>query len=571
MAVLWFADLRAYYESPRLLLGLNFVFSTLASLLVAYLIGRSFLVRGKPELLLLGCGVIIWGAAALVGIAAGLVWADNGQLYINVTVTIHNICVWLSALCHLIGAVLSLRPTRALHAPSLWLAAAYAGALTAVGLVTLSAHAGWTPIFFIQGQGGTPVRHFALGTAIAMFVLTAILLTGGSRRPLSAFRYWYTLALALIAAGLFGIMIESVHASLLSWTGRTTQFLSGVYMLVAAVASVRESRAWEIPLEEALYQSEERLRLVLQASSIGTFEIDLLTEEGQWNAVEFELLGLKPGDARPSPESFFQFVHPDDVGTLQAQWEEALHTGTLDAEFRVVRADGQERWLAGKGQFAFEGEAGANGPRASGRALRFLGVNFDITERKRAEEGRRLSEERLSLALRAAQEGVWDWNLETKAAFYSSRYRQMLGYTEDEIAPTVDAWERLLHPEDQSRVRQVLDAALRGERECEIEFRLRHKDGHYVDILSRGFPVRRDSDGAIIRVVGTHIDLTEPKRAEEALRKTNAELTRFNRVAVDRESRMIELKKQINALCDQAGLPRRFPIASERLDAEERP
>lgn len=124
--------------------------------------------------------------------------------------------------------------------------------------------------------------------------------------------------------------------------------------------------------------SEERMRLVLQASSIGTFEVDLASGAGSWNSVEFELLGLKPGDVPGNPESFFRFVHPDDVGALRTRWAEALRTGEFEAEFRVVRADGQERWLAGKGRFAFEGERRQ-------QAVRFMGVNYDITARKRLE------------------------------------------------------------------------------------------------------------------------------------------------------------------------------------------
>ena len=130
----------------------------------------------------------------------------------------------------------------------------------------------------------------------------------------------------------------------------------------------------------------------------------------------------------------------------------------------------------------------------------------------------RKSEERFALALQAAQEGVWDWNMETNEVFYSSRWKTMLGYADDEIEPHVSAWERLLHPEDKARVLDAVDAVLRGERDYEMEFRLRHKDGHYVDILSRGFPVRREPGGSIVRIVGTHFDLTERKRAEEALR-----------------------------------------------------
>ena len=256
MIVLWAADLRTAYESPYLLMALNFVFSTLVSLFIAYLIGRSFLARRMLGLLMLGSGVMVWGAAGLVGVAVGFLGNAGGQFDSNVLVTIHNTSVWLSALCYFTGAVLSLRARRGVHVAGLSLAAAYTLALAAVGLVAMAAHAGWMPIFFVQGHGGTPLRQVVLASAIAMFIITASLLWAGSRKSFSRFAYWYAIALALIAVGLFGVMMQPSAGSLLGWTGRAAQFLSGVYMLIAAIASVRESRAWEIPLEDALRQSE---------------------------------------------------------------------------------------------------------------------------------------------------------------------------------------------------------------------------------------------------------------------------------------------------------------------------
>ncbi|HWV93763.1 MAG TPA: PAS domain S-box protein, partial [Vicinamibacterales bacterium] len=147
----------------------------------------------------------------------------------------------------------------------------------------------------------------------------------------------------------------------------------------------------------------------------------------------------------------------------------------------------------------------------------------DITERKRTETALRESEERLSLAFAGAQEGVWDWNLETGAVVYSPHWRKMLGYDEGEIEPHVSAWERLLHPDDRAAVQEVVDGVLRGERDYTVEFRLCHKNGHYVHVLSRGFPVRR-ADGVVGRIVGTHFDLSERKRSEEALRRAHEQL-----------------------------------------------
>src|SRR2546423_3379630 len=96
----------------------------------------------------------------------------------------------------------------------------------------------------------------------------------------------------------------------------------------------------------------------------------------------------------------------------------------------------------------------------------------------------------------------------------------MLGYGGDEIEPHIGAWERLLHPEDIERARQVNEAVTRGAPTYEGEFRLRHKDGHYVQVLSRGYPVRRDPGGPVVRIVGTHFDLTERKRAEAERTRT---------------------------------------------------
>jgi PAS domain S-box-containing protein len=144
----------------------------------------------------------------------------------------------------------------------------------------------------------------------------------------------------------------------------------------------------------------------------------------------------------------------------------------------------------------------------------------EISERKRAEAALRESEERLTLAFAGAQEGVWDWNLLTGDVVYSPRWKQMLGYAEDEIEPHVSAWERLLHPDDMPRAQELNESISRGALGYEGEFRLLHKDGHYVQVLSRGYPVRSEPGGPIVRIVGTHFDLTERRQAESERART---------------------------------------------------
>ena len=119
---------------------------------------------------------------------------------------------------------------------------------------------------------------------------------------------------------------------------------------------------------------------------------------------------------------------------------------------------------------------------------------------------------------------MWDWNLETNAVVYSPRWKQMLGYAEHEIEAHVSAWERVLHPDDKAFAAELTERATRGERPYVGEFRLRHKDGHYIHVLTRGFPVRRNG-GPVVRIVGTHLDSPERKRTEAALRESEERLT----------------------------------------------
>jgi len=142
-----------------------------------------------------------------------------------------------------------------------------------------------------------------------------------------------------------------------------------------------------------------------------------------------------------------------------------------------------------------------------------LMVRREARRRARAEEAHRRSEERFELAMRGATDGLWDWNVRTGEVYYSQRWASMLGYDVDELEPTIETFRDLIHPDDVERVRANEYDYLSGSiDQYQIEFRMRHRDGKHVDVYSRAFLVR-DDWGTPVRIVGTHVDITDRKQA----------------------------------------------------------
>jgi PAS domain S-box-containing protein len=142
----------------------------------------------------------------------------------------------------------------------------------------------------------------------------------------------------------------------------------------------------------------------------------------------------------------------------------------------------------------------------------------DITERIRAEEALRASEQRLALALKATQDALWDLDLTTNTLYCSSLWWEMIGYGENEIEFDRELWFRLMHPDDMEEARRIVRKAVAEHDSFELEARLLHKDGHYVHTLTKGF-ILRDKDGKAVRLSGINTDLTNRKRAEEERRQ----------------------------------------------------
>ena len=313
--------------------------------------------------------------------------------------------------------------------------------------------------------------------------------------------------------------------------------------------------------EALLRQSEERLTLAFAGAREGVYDWNLETGAVVYSPRWKEMLGYADDEIEPHVRAWEKLLHPDDKPKADRLREQLWHgSGTYEGEFRLRHKDGHYIHVLSRG---LPVRLQPGGP-----AVRIVGTHLDITERIRTETALRESEERLTLAFAGAQEGVWDWNLETNAVTYSPRWKEMLGYAEDEIEPHISAWERLVHPDDRAIADRANESVSRGDRTYEAEFRLRHKDGRYIQVLSRGFAVRREPGGPVVRIVGTHFDLTERNeraRAEMLGRLLFAQEDERRRIAREMHDQFGE---QLTALGHRIASLKE--VAGDRSDLRER-
>ena len=212
---------------------------------------------------------------------------------------------------------------------------------------------------------------------------------------------------------------------------------------------------------------------------------------------------------------------------LHSNLKDALAPGGEEqfAEYlRKIKAEGQARGImkvhTAKGEFRVW--AYNNTLRTEGVANPIVrGSARDITERKLAEDALRESEERLRLSLQAANQGLYDLDVQSGATFVNREYAQMLGYDADTFVETNAAWIERLHPDDLDVTLKAYTDYINGLiPEYRIEFRQKTKDGKWKWILSLGKVVEHDAQGKPLRLLGTHTDITERKHAEEALRSS---------------------------------------------------
>ena len=288
-------------------------------------------------------------------------------------------------------------------------------------------------------------------------------------------------------------------------------------LLVADGTSDTDRRIAELEAQvRELQRVETRFRMLLETAPDAVVIVDESGAIVLVNEQTEQTFGYKREELLGQPVEIlvperFREEHLSYRGT----YAQCPHSRSMGASVELFgrRRDGSE----------FPAEISLSPRRMEEGTLIFCAVR-DVTRRKVAEKALQESEERFELAVRGTDAGIWDWDLRSNQVYFSSRWKGMLGYKDDEIIGHFDEWESRIHPDDRNRALEAVRRYLDGEtHEYSIEHQLKHKNGSYRWILARGAALR-DDRGQPYRMAGSHIDITELKQTQAVLHDRHVQL-----------------------------------------------
>ncbi len=207
---------------------------------------------------------------------------------------------------------------------------------------------------------------------------------------------------------------------------------------------------------------------------------------------------------------YADIIHPEDREDVVQGVETALaenQGNSKTKDYRIISKDGNVKWISEYISLSKHNESNLDQP---------FGYIIDITARNAEEERVKEEKERWQSAIEGSRSGVWDWNALTDKVFYSKRWKEMLGYSEDEIGNELSEWEKRIHPDDKDQVFADLNKHLSGKKTFyENTHRMLTKSGTYKWVMDRGTVIDWARDGSPLRVIGTHTDITDYKNMEQ--------------------------------------------------------
>jgi PAS domain S-box-containing protein len=287
---------------------------------------------------------------------------------------------------------------------------------------------------------------------------------------------------------------------------------------IRLMGTVREFTARR-QAEEQLAQRETQLDIATRIVGIGIFDHDHLSGRMYWSELQREIHEMAP-DVTPTIGAYQTQLHPEDREALETAVRAAhdpTGNGVFNAEYRIIRRNGETRWIVGRAQTFFAGEG------ARRRAVRTVGAEYDVTAHKRIEMDLRAERHSLAVALEAAAAGAFDWTIATGETYWSDGSFRILGLNRGAAPVNYGLWRQRVHSDDIERVERAIQEALTKHQYYRTEYRiLRANDGQERWIVAQGLPITEN--GRAVRMVGVITDITDRRLAETRLRASEAAL-----------------------------------------------
>ncbi|MDR9498042.1 MAG: PAS domain-containing protein [Hydrogenovibrio sp.] len=286
--------------------------------------------------------------------------------------------------------------------------------------------------------------------------------------------------------------------------------IQGVLHQSVIVSTVFES--WY----ERLHQEALRLRTEVDMFAAGPVVVFVWAAKDGW-PVRFvtpnveAVLGYTPNELMSEKRPYSELVHPDDYADVETEVIQFLQQQKphWEQHYRLIDKTGRARWFFDYTRPVYD---------QAGEVREIHGYLLDQTDLIDAQSDLKNAEARWRAVLEGTRQGVWDWDARTDRVFFSPRWKQMLGYEEDEIDSSLEEWDKRVHPDDKAQVYADLNRHFAGETEFyENTHRVQTKSGRYIWVLDRGRVMERDAEGKPLRVVGTHTDVDREHEAEERL------------------------------------------------------
>ncbi|MBW4682692.1 MAG: PAS domain S-box protein [Microcoleus vaginatus WJT46-NPBG5] len=268
-------------------------------------------------------------------------------------------------------------------------------------------------------------------------------------------------------------------------------------------------------VEEKLKQAEHKYRTLIEQipGVVYISPIAATTEQAYISPQLQQLLEISPEEWSPGFfNTWAEYVYPEDHERVLQAVNTAISTGKpLSVEYRMITRSGKMIWIRDRAHLVSS---------AGGQTEVLQGLAFDISDRKQMEQALQESNERFQLAASAVKGFIYDWDLKQNIVLRTQGLFEAVGYHPEEAEAKVDWWKEQVHPEDLANISQQLSEAFGSETQNNyvLEYRLRHRDGHYVYLSDYG-TIARDPDGKAIRAVGHAIDVSDRREAEAALQK----------------------------------------------------